>query len=110
MVIRVVLMLCFKGWKVHYLMNKNKPKNLHNLILTKRCLCNNYNPIYAKLKYNTLTKNYAKASLYLKYYTYIVLNKVLTKVMNSLYAGLSQAIELYSNTHKFKSKWKPRCH
>ena len=75
-------------------MNKNKPKPLHNVLLTKICLCNNYNPIYAKLNYNTLTKNYAKASLYLKSYTYILLTKVLTNVMNSLFAGLSQAIEL----------------
>ena len=94
MVIHVVLMLCFKWWKVHYLMNKNKPKPLHNLILTTRCLCNNYNPIYTKLNYNTLTKNYAKASLYLKSYTCMILTKVPRKVMNIPFVGFSQALKV----------------
>ena len=72
-------MLYFKRWEFPYLKNKNKENPLHNLILTKRCLCNCYKPIYEKLDYNTLTKPYAKSICILEILYFCAFNQSINK-------------------------------
>ena len=59
-----------------------------------------------KRDYNTFTKTMLSISIN-KISGLYVFNQGLNKGYVNLFTGFTQVLELQSNTHKFKSKWKP---